>query len=133
MIETFYEVMRRKGISRRSYLKYCSLTATSLGLAPSFVPQIAHVMKNKPRTPDRAVDQPRHRGTAERTSECPQRRAGSGVHDGIAIGRLRMTGHRAVVTATTHAHQATPSSAREAPNKAGDWADVITHTGMACK
>jgi len=39
MIETFYEVMRRKGISRRSYLKYCSLTATSLGLAPSFVPQ----------------------------------------------------------------------------------------------
>ena len=29
--------------------------------------------------------------------------------------------------------QATPSSAREAPSKAGDWADVITHTGMACK
>ena len=51
MIETFYEVMRRKGISRRSYLKYCSLTATSLGLAPSFVPQIAHAMENKPRTP----------------------------------------------------------------------------------
>mgnify|MGYP003874515457 CR=1 FL=1 len=38
-METFYEVMRRKGISRRSLLKYCSLTATSLGLAPSFVPQ----------------------------------------------------------------------------------------------
>jgi hydrogenase small subunit len=51
MIETFYEVMRRKGISRRSYLKYCSLTATSLGLAPSFVPQIAHAMETKPRTP----------------------------------------------------------------------------------
>ncbi|MDP3927054.1 MAG: twin-arginine translocation signal domain-containing protein, partial [Hydrogenophaga sp.] len=50
-METFYEVMRRKGISRRSYLKYCSLTATSLGLAPSFVPQIAHAMENKPRTP----------------------------------------------------------------------------------
>ena len=34
-METFYEVMRRQGISRRSFLKYCSLTATSLGLAPS--------------------------------------------------------------------------------------------------
>jgi hydrogenase small subunit len=32
-METFYEVMRRQGISRRSFLKYCSLTATSLGLA----------------------------------------------------------------------------------------------------
>ena len=51
MMETFYEVMRRKGISRRSFLKYCSLTATSLGLAPSFVPQIAHAMETKPRTP----------------------------------------------------------------------------------
>ena len=30
-METFYEVMRRQGISRRSFLKYGSLTATSLG------------------------------------------------------------------------------------------------------
>ncbi|MCK9192763.1 MAG: twin-arginine translocation signal domain-containing protein, partial [Nevskia sp.] len=45
MIETFYDVMRRQGISRRSFLKYCSLTATSLGLAPSFVPKIAHAME----------------------------------------------------------------------------------------
>jgi hypothetical protein len=50
-METFYEVMRRQGISKRSFLKYCSLTATSLGLAPSFVPQIAHAMETKPRTP----------------------------------------------------------------------------------
>ncbi|MBI5718040.1 MAG: hydrogenase small subunit [Burkholderiales bacterium] len=50
-MDTFYEIMRRQGISRRSFLKYCSLTATSLGLAPSFVPQIAHAMENKPRTP----------------------------------------------------------------------------------
>ncbi len=50
-MDTFYEIMRRHGISRRSFLKYCSLTATSLGLAPSFVPQIAHAMENKPRTP----------------------------------------------------------------------------------
>jgi len=50
-METFYEVMRRQGISRRSFLKYCSLTATSLGLGPAFVPQIAHAMETKPRTP----------------------------------------------------------------------------------
>ena len=41
MVETFYEVMRRQGITRRSFLKYCSLTAASLGLGPAFVPRIA--------------------------------------------------------------------------------------------
>ena len=51
MIETFYEVMRRQGISRRSFLKFCSLTAPSLGLGPAFLPKIAWAMENKPRTP----------------------------------------------------------------------------------
>jgi len=53
MTETFYEVMRRQGITRRSYLKFCSLTAASLGLglAPSFAPTIAHALETKPRTP----------------------------------------------------------------------------------
>ena len=50
-METFYEVMRQQGISRRSFLKFCSLTATSLGLGPAFVPKIAHAMETKPRTP----------------------------------------------------------------------------------
>ncbi len=50
-IETFYEVMRRQGITRRSFLKYCSLTAAALGLGPTFVPQIANAMETKPRTP----------------------------------------------------------------------------------
>ncbi|MBS1134813.1 MAG: hypothetical protein H6R02_1954, partial [Burkholderiaceae bacterium] len=27
MLETSYEVMRRQGITRRSFLKFCSLTA----------------------------------------------------------------------------------------------------------
>ena len=44
MIETFYEVMRRQGISCRRFLKCSSLTATSLGLGPSCAPQIAHAM-----------------------------------------------------------------------------------------
>ena len=33
-IETFYDVIRRQGITRRSFIKFCSLTATSLGLGP---------------------------------------------------------------------------------------------------
>jgi len=50
-METFYNVMRRQGITRRSFLKFCSLTAASLGLSPSFAPKIAHAMETKPRTP----------------------------------------------------------------------------------
>ncbi|WP_193548195.1 hydrogenase small subunit [Aestuariivirga litoralis] len=51
MLESFYDVMRRQGISRRSFLKFCSLTAASLGLGPSFNATIAHAMENKPRIP----------------------------------------------------------------------------------
>lgn len=50
-IETFYEVMRRQGITRRSFLKYCSLTAATLGLGPAYAQKIAHAMETKPRTP----------------------------------------------------------------------------------
>lgn len=50
-METFYEVMRRQGITRRSFLKFCSLTAASLGLGPSFAPTIASAMESKPRIP----------------------------------------------------------------------------------
>lgn len=51
MSETFYDVLRRQGISRRSFLKFCSLTATSLGLGSAYAPKIAHAMETKPRTP----------------------------------------------------------------------------------
>ncbi len=36
MAETFYDVLRRQGVSRRSFMKFCSLTAAALGLAPEF-------------------------------------------------------------------------------------------------
>jgi len=49
--ETFYDVFRQQGISRRSFNKFCSLTAASLGLGPAFAPQIAHAMETKRRTP----------------------------------------------------------------------------------
>jgi len=51
MAETFYDLIRKQGVSRRSFMKFCSLTATSLGLAPSMAAQIADAMETKPRTP----------------------------------------------------------------------------------
>jgi hydrogenase small subunit len=50
-METFYEVLRRQGITRRSFMKFCSLTATSLGLGSAFTGKIAHALETKPRTP----------------------------------------------------------------------------------
>ncbi len=50
-MESFYDVLRRKGVSRRSFLKFCSLTAASMGLAPSYANVIASAMENKPRMP----------------------------------------------------------------------------------
>jgi hydrogenase small subunit len=50
-LETFYDVIRRQGISRRNFLKFCSLTAASLGLGPAFAPKIAEAMETKPRIP----------------------------------------------------------------------------------
>jgi hydrogenase small subunit len=51
MSETYYDLMRRQGISRRSFLKFCSLTAASLGLGEAGAQQIAQAMQTKPRTP----------------------------------------------------------------------------------
>lgn len=49
--ETFYEVMRRHGISRRGFLKFCTLTATSMGLAPHLIGRIARALETQPRIP----------------------------------------------------------------------------------
>ncbi|MCX2496777.1 hydrogenase small subunit [Plesiomonas shigelloides] len=49
--ETFYQAMRRQGVSRRSFLKFCSLAATTLGLGSGFAPKIAYALENKPRVP----------------------------------------------------------------------------------
>ena len=50
-IQTFYDVMRAQGTSRRSFLKFCSLTAAALGLEPIYASKIAHAMETKPRMP----------------------------------------------------------------------------------
>lgn len=49
--DTFYQAMRRQGVTRRSFLKYCSLAATSLGLGAGMAPKIAWALENKPRIP----------------------------------------------------------------------------------
>ena len=51
MFETQYEALRRQGISRRSFLQFCSLTAASLGLGSAGAQEIAQAMQTKPRTP----------------------------------------------------------------------------------
>jgi hydrogenase small subunit len=51
LMDTFYAALRRQGVSRRSFMKFCSLTAASLGLAPTVAPRIAHALETKPRTP----------------------------------------------------------------------------------
>lgn len=48
---THYDVMRRNGISRRDFLKFCTMTAASLGLSATCVPDIAHALETKPRLP----------------------------------------------------------------------------------
>ena len=50
-MQTFYESIRRRGISRRGFLKFCSVTAASMGLAPTYASKIAHAMETKPRIP----------------------------------------------------------------------------------
>lgn len=49
--ETFYDVMRRQGITRRSFSKFCSLTAAALGLSPAYAKDIEQAMETKPRIP----------------------------------------------------------------------------------
>jgi hydrogenase small subunit len=51
MLETYYDVMRRQGISRRNFTKFCTLTAASLGLGEAGAQQIQQAMQTKPRTP----------------------------------------------------------------------------------
>ena len=40
MTETFYEVLRRQGITRRSFMKFCSLTASTLCLGSAYAPRM---------------------------------------------------------------------------------------------
>ena len=47
MFETQYEALRRQGVSRRSFLQFCSLTAASLGLGSAGAQEIAQAIETK--------------------------------------------------------------------------------------
>jgi hydrogenase (NiFe) small subunit (hydA) len=49
--ETFYDVFRQRGVTRRDFLGFCAVTATMLGLGPKGVATVAHAMETKPRIP----------------------------------------------------------------------------------
>jgi len=49
--ETFYEVIRSRGVTRRDFLGFCAVTATMLGLGPKGIATVAHAMETKPRIP----------------------------------------------------------------------------------
>lgn len=51
MKDTYYEVLKSKGYSRRDFLKMCTILAGMLGLEASYAGQIAHALETKPRLP----------------------------------------------------------------------------------
>jgi len=50
-IITTYDVLCQHGVSRRSFVKFCSMTAAALGLDYTMIPQIIEAMETKPRIP----------------------------------------------------------------------------------
>jgi hydrogenase small subunit len=48
--ESFYDVVRRQGVMRRSFSKFCSLTAVSLGFGVAESAQMAQALETQPRT-----------------------------------------------------------------------------------
>ena len=49
--ETFYDVIRRQGVTRRSFTKFCSLTAASMGLGATGAANVANALETNPRVP----------------------------------------------------------------------------------
>lgn len=50
-LETQYESLRNHGVSRRDFLRFCTMTATALGLGLSGARDIAYAFESKPRLP----------------------------------------------------------------------------------
>ena len=49
--EEVFTRLAKKGVSRRDFMKFSTLMATTLGLAPTMVPKIAEAVATKPRPP----------------------------------------------------------------------------------
>ncbi len=48
---TTYDVLRRHGIDRRTFLRFCTLAAASMGLDSTMVPAVVRALESKPRLP----------------------------------------------------------------------------------
>jgi hydrogenase small subunit len=46
-----YEVMLQHGLDRRTFMKFCTMTAAALGLEATAVPKLVHALETKPRIP----------------------------------------------------------------------------------
>lgn len=46
-----YELLRKHGVDRRTFLKFCTTTAAALGLESALVPQVVQALETKPRIP----------------------------------------------------------------------------------
>lgn len=49
--DTTFDILRRNGVSRRDFLKFCLMTAAALGLEATAAPRIAEALETKPRLP----------------------------------------------------------------------------------
>lgn len=48
---TTYDVLQRHGVDRRSFLKFCTVTAAAMGLDATMVPQVVKALETAPRIP----------------------------------------------------------------------------------
>jgi hydrogenase small subunit len=48
---TTYGLLRAHGVDRRTFVRFCSMTAAALGLPASLVPKVVEAMETKPRIP----------------------------------------------------------------------------------
>jgi len=44
--KTLADVMRSRGVSRRSFLKFCAATASMMAMSPAMIPKIAHALES---------------------------------------------------------------------------------------
>ncbi|MDP4128428.1 MAG: twin-arginine translocation signal domain-containing protein, partial [Bacillota bacterium] len=49
--DSYYQAARRKGFSRRDFLKFCTLMGAMLGLDAAEFPKIVQALQTKPRLP----------------------------------------------------------------------------------
>jgi len=50
-IPTTFEVLEAHGVDRRTFLKFCTMTAAAMGLDATLIPRVVHALETKPRIP----------------------------------------------------------------------------------